>query len=162
MAFQEAKLMAHLPQAHLVQAGVAHLDQLVPMFDAYRVFYQQASDPVAARAYLEERLRQAESAIFMAQDPVTAAAWGFAQLYPSFSSISLGRVWILYDLYVIPEKRRKGVGKALMEAAHEFARESGAHTVSLATAKDNVAGQQLYESLGYVRDQEFYYYDLRF
>lgn len=141
-----------------IRADLEHLDRLAPLFDAYRVFYEQPSDLAAARAYLWERLRNLESVIFLALD--RDQALGFTQLYPSFSSVSLERVWILYDLYVVPEARRQGIGRALMERARTFARESGAKALLLETAVDNLAAQALYESLGYVRDTGFYHYEL--
>ncbi len=142
----------------LIRADLEHLDRLAPLFDAYRVFYEQPSDLAAARAYLWERLRNLESVIFLALD--RDQALGFTQLYPSFSSVSLERVWILYDLYVVPEARRQGIGRALMGRARTFARESGAKALLLETAVDNLAAQALYESLGYVRDTGFYHYEL--
>lgn len=142
----------------LIRADLEHLDRLAPLFDAYRVFYEQPSDPAAARAYLWERLRNLESVIFLALE--RDQALGFTQLYPSFSSVSLEPVWIVYDLYVVPQARRQGVGRALMERARTFARESGAKALLLETAVDNLAAQALYESLGYVRDTGFYHYEL--
>lgn len=145
---------------HIMRATAESIDQIAPLFDAYRVFYHQPSDLPGARAYLRQRLGNEESVIFWAMNPVDEAPWGFTQLYPSFSSVSMQPVWILYDLYVVPERRRHGVGRALMEHARYFASESGAHSITLATALDNIPGQRLYESLGYVRDEEFYYYEL--
>jgi ribosomal protein S18 acetylase RimI-like enzyme len=142
----------------LIRADLEHLDRLTPLFDAYRVFYEQPSDLAAARAYLWDRLRNLESVIFLALD--RNQALGFTQLYPSYSSVSLERVWILYDLYVVPEARQRGIGRALMERARAFARESGAKALLLETAVDNLAAQALYESLGYVRDTGFYHYEL--
>ena len=80
---------------------------------------------------------------------------GFTQLYPSFSSVSVGRIWILNDLFVTPESRRSGVARMLIQAAHEHARETGALRVALSTAHSNQSAQALYESIGYVRDTEF-------
>ncbi len=144
----------------VIQATPAHIDLLLPLFDAYRVFYQQPPDLDGAREYLLDRMRQQESTIFLALLNEEDRAAGFTQLYPSFSSVSMKSVWILYDLFVAAPYRRQGTGRALMEHAHQFARATGAHGVSLATAVDNLPGQHLYESLGYVRDTEFYYYDL--
>lgn len=144
----------------ILRATRETIEPLVPLFDAYRMFYRQESDLAAARSFLRQRTAREESAIFWAASPVDHAPWGFTQLYPSFSSISMKPVWILYDLYVVPGRRRQGVGRALMEHARRFAADSGAHSITLATAFDNVPGQSLYESLGYVRDQEFYYYEL--
>lgn len=143
----------------LIPAAAADIGQLAPLFDAYRVFYQQPSDLAAARAYLTDRLSAGDSTVFMAVDS-RGAGLGFVQLYPTFSSVSMRAVWVLYDLYVRPEARRQGIGRALMERAHQHARETGAGSISLATAVDNLPGQALYESLGYQRDDEFFYYDL--
>lgn len=142
----------------IIQAGLDHLDLLAPLFDAYRVFYKQPSDLEAARSYLWARLSRLESVVFLAISGETGL--GFTQLYPSFASVSLGRVWILYDLYVAPEARRQGIGRALMERAREFAQATGAVGMELTTAVDNRPGQALYESLGWVRDEAFYYYEL--
>lgn len=143
----------------IVRAEHYHLEILTPLFDAYRVFYKKPSNPAAAHDFLKDRLSNLESVIFIALSQ-NGEGFGFTQLYPSFSSVSLCRLWILYDLFVAPTARRKGVGRALMERAHQFAAETGAGLVELSTAKDNHQAQNLYESLGYVRDTEFYSYEL--
>jgi ribosomal protein S18 acetylase RimI-like enzyme len=145
----------------VVRATMAHLDLLAPLFDAYRVFYEQPTNIAAARAYLAERLQKGQSTVFLATDEAGQIGYGFTQLYPTFSSVSMSQVWVLYDLFVAPTARRQGIGRLLMENAHYFARASGARGVSLATAVTNTNAQTLYESLGYVRDEDFYYYDLK-
>lgn len=147
-------------QAAIVQASHKHLPTLAPLFDAYRVFYDRPSDIEAAHAYLLNRISSLESVIFLAISEDGREGLGFVQLYPSYSSLSLKRIWILYDLYVTPEARRQGIGRALMDRAREFARAAGAHSLELSTAKDNLPAQALYESLGYVRDNNFYTYEL--
>lgn len=151
--------MKNAEAVNLIQAGTADISQLAPLFDAYRVFYEQPSDPAGASAYLLARLSAGESTVFMAVDH-QGRGLGFVQLYPTFSSVSMAAVWVLYDLYVRPESRRQGIGRALMERAHHHCRQSGAGSVTLATAVDNLPGQALYESLGYQRDDAFTYYDL--
>lgn len=143
----------------IVRVEHKHLDQLAPLFDAYRVFYQQPSDLNGARAFLQARLSNLESVIFLAMAGDKAS--GFTQLYPSFTSVGLQRIWILYDLFVAADARKQGVGRALMAQAHQFARDSGAQSVELSTAVDNLQAQALYESMGYVRDEQFYYYELK-
>ena len=143
----------------MFRAEHKHLDVLAPLFDAYRVFYKQPSDLTAAYDFLKARLSHLESAVFLALSS-KGEGLGFTQLYPSFGSVSLCRLWILYDLYVAPEARQMGVGRALMEQAHQFAAETGAGFVELSTAKDNYQAQALYESLGYIRDTDFYSYEL--
>jgi ribosomal protein S18 acetylase RimI-like enzyme len=147
-------------QATIVQASHKHLPTLAPLFDAYRVFYDRPSDIEAAHAYLLKRISRLEAVIFLAMSEDGREGLGFVQLYPSFSSLSLKRIWILYDLFVIPWARRQGIGRALMERAREFAQAAGAGHLELSTEKDNLPAQVLYESLGYVRDNEAYYYQL--
>lgn len=146
----------------IVRAEHHHLDKLAPLFDAYRMFYEQPSDVVAAFDFLHERMSNLESVVFLALSKKDGKGLGFTQLYPSFSSVSLCRIWILYDLFVAPGARQSGVGRALMERAHQFAADTGAAYVELSTAKDNLKAQALYESMGYERDLMFYTYELGF
>jgi GNAT superfamily N-acetyltransferase len=144
---------------NILQAGPDHLGQIVPLFDAYRQFYEQPSDTQGARRFLHDRLVNGESVIFLAL--LDGEAAGFIQLYPSFSSVSMKRRWILNDLFVTPEARRKGVGEAMLERARLYAVETGAKGLMLETAVDNIPAQRLYESLGWQRETEFYVYNLR-
>lgn len=144
----------------VIQAQPAHLELVAKLFDQYRQFYKQPSDMSAARRFLGERLSKGQSVIFLAlaDDGITAA--GFTQLYPSFSSTSMKRLWILNDLYVAPVQRKNGVARALMERARQLAIETQAEGLTLETATDNFAAQALYESLGYKRDEAFHRYNL--
>ena len=133
-----------------IRAGLEHLDLLAGLFDAYRQFYGQAADLPAARQFLEARLRGGESVVFLAVEGAGATAGlGFVQLYSSFTSVGLRPIWILNDLFVAPRARRQGVGRALLGAAHELARSTGAARVRLSTAKDNAAARALYAAEGY-------------
>jgi ribosomal protein S18 acetylase RimI-like enzyme len=140
------------------QATLKDLDRVAPLFDEYRQFYRQRSDAAAARAYLHERFSHSESIIFIASRD--SGAIGFTQLYPSFSSISLARIYVLSDLFVVSNARKQGAGRLLLEAAAEFGRAAGAHQLTLETASDNLAAQGLYEGCGWLRDTEFYVYQL--
>ncbi len=142
----------------VIQAGIHDVDAVAPLFDAYRQFYAQAPEPGRARAFVSDRLNHGDSVIFLAVSQ--PAALGFTQLYPSFSSVQMQRLWILNDLYVAPAARGQGVGEALLEQAREFARGTGARALILETAKDNLTAQRLYERLGWVRETEFYTYYL--
>jgi len=141
----------------LRRATLSDLAALVPLFDGYRQFYRQPSDPGRAERFLRERLEHDESVIFLALD---GAPLGFVQLYPSFWSVAACRSWILNDLYVVPEARGRGVGRALLERARAHAEATGAGGMSLATQRDNHTAQRLYEGLDWVRDEEFFHYEL--
>src|SRR5687768_6610328 len=110
------------------RAGLQELDEFVKLFEAYREFYRCKLDAVAARAYLEARLRNGESTVFIAWQREVAArrAVGFTQLYPAWASLRLAPAWVLYDLYVDRTARRSGVAQRLLEQALQHARESGA------------------------------------
>ena len=143
----------------IIRATADDLDRLAVLFDGYRSFYEQPSDVDGARAFLAERLAAGESVVFMAEDE-EGRAMGFTQLYPLFSSVRMGRVWLLNDLYVDAAARRTGLGDALMQAAEEFAREQGALGMQLETAEDNHAGQALYERRGWTVERGFLHYGL--
>lgn len=133
------------------------LDQLVLLFDAYRRFYGQQTDLAVARRFLSERLSRNESVVLIAEDP-NGVAIGFAQLFPSFSSILAAPIYLFHDLFVSPDARRHGVGMMLLKAAAETARAAGAVRLELATAITNDPARKLYEKLGWTRDDEFYVY----
>jgi len=139
------------------QATLSDLDALVPLFDAYRQFYGRASDVAAVRDFLLARANHGESVVFMAWDGLQPV--GFAQLYPSFSSISLTRTFVLNDLFICESARRKGVASQLLLAAVGYARTVGAIRLSLATAITNAAAQAVYEAAGWKRDEQFLVYD---
>ena len=141
------------------RASLADLDQIAPLFDAYRQFYDQSPNLALAREFLHERLEQNQSVIFLALS-ADGLAIGFAQLYPSFSSASAQRVFILNDLFVDPAARRSGAGRALLQAAADFGRSAGAARLTLSTAHTNTSAQSLYESTGWLHDEIFRGYHL--
>ncbi len=144
---------------HILQATTGDVDVLAALFDGYRQFYGQPSDLPRAVDFLIARIEQDESLILLARDP-SGVGLGFTQLYPLFSSVHTARTWLLNDLFVAPLARRQGVAAALLRAATEQARQRGAASLSLSTARDNAPARALYDSLGWRRDQEFCEYGL--
>lgn len=135
------------------QATILDLDELVPLFDGYRQFYRQASEPDRIRKFLRDRFEHNQSVIFIAAKD--GAAVGFTQLYPSFSSGALARIFILNDLFVDAGARHLGAGTALLQAAAEYGRRVGALRLVLSTEVTNMPAQALYEKLGWRRNPEF-------
>lgn len=139
------------------QATINNLDELVPLFDAYRQFYDKKSDVKAAKKFLEARITNNESVIYLAFDKNEKAV-GFVQLYPLFSSTRLKRFWILNDLYVSSEFRGKGFSRELIEEAKKLCRETDACAMLLETSITNEIGNSLYSSAGFqLRDDANFY-----
>src|SRR3982751_1059915 len=118
-----------MPVVSVRQAVLSDLPVLAPLFDAYRQFYGRPPDLAAAESFLRERLTRHESTVFLAHAEIGPV--GFTQLYPSFSSVSLARTFVLNDLFVVASRRRTGVGSALLRAATDHARSLGAVRVTL-------------------------------
>jgi ribosomal protein S18 acetylase RimI-like enzyme len=137
------------------RAGKDDVDQLAPLFDAYRQFYRQPGDLPRARDFLRERLQRNESVILLATQDV--AVVGFTQLYPMFSSVRTARIWILNDLYVAEPARRSGAARGLLDAAARFAREEGAARLMLETGRDNGPARALYRAAGWSEDDSQWY-----
>lgn len=133
------------------RATLADLDALVPLFDGYRRFYGQPSDLPRARDFLQARLEDhegdADAIAFLATLDGTPA--GFTLLYPMWSSVATGRIFVLNDLFVAETARRHGVAQALLGAARDFGREHGALRLVLETTRDNLVAQALYHRAGW-------------
>ena len=142
----------------IYKATPADANIIGPVFDLYRIFYKQKSNIKEACRYIKARLEANESIIFFIKDKERCI--GFTQLYPTFDSVNLRKKIVLYDLYICEDYRRKGNGKILMNAAKDYAQLNKFGSIELSTNKGNIQGQSLYEALGYIRDQEFYSYDL--
>jgi len=140
------------------QARLADLDNIAPLFDAYRQFYQQPADLALATAFLGERMREGESTVLLAEN-ASGQAVGFCQLYPSFCSVAAAPIHVLYDLFVAKDARSSGTGRALMQAAQDFAEAAGSARMDLTTARSNSRAQALYESCGWQRDEVFLTYN---
>lgn len=143
----------------IVKGTVEMVGSVAALFDEYRQFYEQVADLEGARRFMTDRLSKGESVIFIATTGVHPV--GFAQMYPSFSSISLKPIWILSDLFVSSAARTHGVGTALLDACKRLAVETGAGELMLETMKSNLTAQRLYEARGWKRDDLFYTYHLQ-
>jgi len=136
------------------RATIDDISQVAPLFDQYRQFYQCDADLRAATDYLTKRLERDESIIFLASTE-SGKPLGFTQLYPTFCSVELIRILVLYDLYVDEQARSLGVGSALLVRARQQAVDSGAGRLDLQTAQDNLGAQKLYARFGFRQDREF-------
>ncbi|MFV0163866.1 GNAT family N-acetyltransferase [Empedobacter falsenii] len=139
------------------QASINNLEEIVPLFDAYRQFYDKKSDVEGAKEFLLERIANNESVIYLAFDEKENAV-GFVQLYPLFSSTRMKRFWMLNDLFVSPEFRGQGFSRELIDQAKKLCRKTDACAMLLETSVTNEIGNSLYPSAGFIlRDDANFY-----
>lgn len=142
---------------NIQKATLEQLDELIELFDAYRMFYNQQSNKAEAGIFLRERITKQESVIFIAYSSSHQSV-GFVQLYPIFSSTRMKKLWLLNDLFVDPRYRGQGFSKQLIERSKQLCHETNACGLILETAKSNDIGNQLYPRAGFALDQEHNYY----
>ena len=140
------------------QADLNDLGLVAPLFEQYRLFYKKEPDQQGANDFIKARLENNDSVIFLAQ--VDGQPAGFVQLYPTFSSTTMQKSWILNDLFVANDFRKLKVGSALMNAAKQHAIDTDSHSLKLCTAVDNHQAQALYLQLGYRKIVNFEHYIL--
>jgi len=143
---------------NIYQATIKDTEGVANLFNQYRVFYEKVSDMEGAIQFISERLNNQDSIIFVAVK--NNEYLGFVQLYPTFSSISMKRAWILNDLYVTQNARQQGVAQGLLDAAIQLGVETNAVSLSLQTAPTNINAQKLYEKNRFVKDQTYFTYSL--
>jgi len=80
---------------------------------------------------------------------------GFATWVRHFATWSKAKRWYLEDLYVAPECRGQGAGRALIEAVLDAAKADGSERLYWMTKADNTQARLLYDKLavesGFVR-----------
>jgi GNAT superfamily N-acetyltransferase len=125
-----------------------HYEALLPMISAYQGFYE-------AEDIRDDRNREFFRRFLSPSDEgMLIGAWnggslvGYACLYWHFSSTRAVETVLMNDLYVEERARGEGVGRALIEASAEVARERGAPILEWSTAPDNATAQRLYDSTG--------------
>jgi len=136
-----------------------NIDKVTPLFDAYRVFYKQESDINSCKAFLLKLLENKSNHMWMATND-SGEHMGFVNLYPSYSSVNLAPVFILNDLFVDVASRKKGVGSYLLKHAATWAKHNNAIRLHLETGTNNTTAQKLYESLGWLKEKDSYFYYL--
>ena len=139
----------------IIQSQIEHLDDLAPLFDAYRVFYKQCSNLERATRFLKDRITKKDSIIYIAY--IETVAVGFTQLYPTFSSVTMEKMYVLNDLYVNPNYRGNNVGQHLIEEAKTLCIDNNYKGLALQTAFNNPA-QHLYERLDFIKETDLHYF----
>jgi GNAT superfamily N-acetyltransferase len=135
-------------------------EELLPLIAAYQRFYEvEEIDEERNRAFFRRFLAQSEDGLLLGAHHEGRLV-GYACLYWHFSSLEACESVLMNDLYVTEVARGQGVGRALIEATAEVARERGVPYVEWSTAPDNATAQRLYDSTGAERS-EWVSYELR-
>jgi GNAT superfamily N-acetyltransferase len=123
-------------------------DELLPLIAAYQRFYEvDEIDNDRNRFFFRRFIAPSEDGLILAARDEGGAILGYACLYWHFSSLAAVETVLMNDLFVAPEARGRGVGRALIEASAAVARERGAAWLEWATAPDNHTAQRLYDSM---------------
>jgi GNAT superfamily N-acetyltransferase len=131
------------------RVGLTDLPTLLPLLRAYCDFYEvePRDDRLVSlcRALVDD---PGEGSQLLARDDETAAPLGFATLFWTWQTLDAARIGVMNDLYVVPEARGRGVGRALIESCRAACRRRGIGKLAWETAPDNETAQRLYDSLG--------------
>ena len=129
--------------------------RLAAIADADRIgqllhdFNSEFDEPTPGAQHLAERVRQLLGAGEITVLLAGARADGLAVLRfrPAIWTDALE--CYLAELYVVPERRDRGLGRALMQASIALARGRGATHMDLGTSEADHVARALYESLGF-------------
>lgn len=113
-------------------------------------FNDEYGDPRPPVEQLAARLRElmgrGDTAVALADDDLGVAV---LRLRPNLWSTA--REAYLAELYVIPDRRGQGLGRALLAHTLALARELGCDRIELGTSEDDVAARKVYEKAGFTR-----------
>lgn len=112
-------------------------------------FNTEFDEPTPGPRALAERVRE-----LLVEGEITilvggAGLHGLVGLRFSPALWTVGLDCYLEELYVVPDRRGRGLGRALMDEAIALARRSGASRMHLGTGEDDTVARALYESLGF-------------
>lgn len=147
-------------EVEIAPIAVEEFEELLPLIAAYQRFYEaEEIDEERNRTFFRRFLAPSEDGLLLGARS-DGRLVGYACLYWHFSSLEACESVLMNDLYVDEATRGRGVGRALIEASAEVARERGVPFVEWSTAPDNHTAQRLYDSLGAERS-EWISYELR-
>ncbi len=132
----------------IAPVSIEQFEELLPLIAAYQRFYEvEDVDDARNRAFFRRFLAPSEDGLLLGAR-AEGRFRGYACLYWHFSSSLAAETVLMNDLFVEPDDRGGGVGRALIEAARDVARERGAAHLEWVTAPDNHTAQRLYDSTG--------------
>jgi GNAT superfamily N-acetyltransferase len=135
-------------EVEIAPIAASEYGELLPLIAAYQRFYEvEHVDEERNHRFFRRFLAPSDAGLLLGARSGGRLV-GYACLYWHHSSTLARETVLMNDLYVEPEARGEGVGRALIEAGLEVARERGAAMLEWQTAPDNQAAQRLYDSTG--------------
>lgn len=128
----------------------ADWERWLPLWEGYNAFYER----VGPTALSETVTRTTWARFFDPAEPVHAlvaetdgALVGLVHYLFHRTTTSIAPTCYLNDLFTTPQTRGTGVGRALIEAVYERARQAGSARVYWLTHETNTTAMQLYDKL---------------
>ena len=132
-------------------------ERVLPLIAGYQRFYQAEPDEARNRVHFGHLLDDHGAGIqFVALDEAVQAL-GFATLYFPLGSVTPGVACLMNDLFVVPDARGQGIGRALILHCLSYAKAHGFAKIHWQTALDNHTAQRLYDSLPTTRSGWYTY-----
>lgn len=123
------------------------IEQLTVIFDRYRAHYGEVVDARQTVRWLETNISSGRLEAFVAEDNRELIGFAITMVVPA--SLRLGHFWQIRDLFVVPNHRRLGVGRAILDCIRAAAISAGALRLVLQTEADNTPALRLYAESGY-------------
>ena len=135
-----------MPEIHVRQATAEDAATVARLLHDFNLEF---SEPSPGAEFLTDRIEQLLKAgeivvLLSGPEPDGLALFRFR---PALWSEGLEAY--LQELYVVPARRGRGIGRELLERAIEFARAAGADGIDLNTGETDTAARALYESMGF-------------
>jgi GNAT superfamily N-acetyltransferase len=142
--------MSAQPHSEIRRAGAGDAANVARLLHDFNAEYDEPTPSVPVLAErIGELLGEGAITVLLADDP--PAGFALFRLRPSLWAKAEDAY--LEELYVVPERRRQGIGRALLEASIEAARDAGANHFELTTGETDTEARALYESRGFTNHE---------
>ena len=132
-------------------------ERVLPLIAGYQRFYKAEPDQTRNRAHFGRLLGDHNAGLQFVALGDAGRALGFATLYFPLGSVTPGVACLMNDLFVVPEMRGQGIGRALILHCLSYAKAHGFAKIHWQTALDNHTAQRLYDSLPTTRSGWYTY-----
>jgi ribosomal protein S18 acetylase RimI-like enzyme len=139
--------------------NTAHLEAVCNLMNAYIEDRMGGGEPLTRRQqlYLVDGLEQHPTSIVLLAEH-QGVFCGLLVAFELFSTFTVRPMINVHDLIVLPEFRRKGAGRLLLERVIAIGEEKNCSRISLEVRMDNINAQELYKKLGFGEAEPPMYY----